>query len=64
MTCDGDPDDKWIGITLSFLAVSHVVVVAMTVGGLVELPFGCWIGTILSFAWDELADLTWGNRLR
>ena len=39
ITCDGDPDDNWIGITLSFLAVSHVVVVAMTVGGLVELKW-------------------------
>ena len=36
-TCDGDPEDNWIGITLSFLAVSLVVVVAITVGGLDEL---------------------------
>ena len=35
--CDGDPEDNWIGITLSFFAVSLVVVVAITVGGLEEL---------------------------
>ena len=35
--CEGDPDDKWIGMTLSLRAVSQVVVVAITVGGLAEL---------------------------